>query len=140
MYVLAAISPVMPLMEEITMLSATLYAKIKTALTRDEDCKLFPYKDTVGKTTIAYGRNLDDTGLYPNEPEFMLSNDINFHHMFYVKHYPWFEFLDENRKAALIDMSYQMGAKNISEFTHMFSALEKKDYLTAGDEAMNSDW
>ena len=38
--------------------------------------ELFPYRDTVGVLTIAYGRNLDDTGISLDEADLMLDNDI----------------------------------------------------------------
>ena len=36
-----------------------------------------PYVDTVGKTTIGVGRNLDDVGLTDDEIDYLLDNDIH---------------------------------------------------------------
>jgi lysozyme len=39
--------------------------------------RLRAYRDTVGKLTIGYGRNLDDRGISEDEAGFMLDNDID---------------------------------------------------------------
>ena len=43
---------------------------------KHEGLELKPYTDTVGKTTIGIGRNLDDVGITEREAEFLLMNDI----------------------------------------------------------------
>ena len=48
----------------------------KAQLMVDEGVRKKPYKDTVGKWSIAVGRNLDDVGLYDNEIQLMLENDV----------------------------------------------------------------
>lgn len=40
-----------------------MISSLQEQLIRDEGVRKFPYKDTVGKTTIGVGRNLDDVGL-----------------------------------------------------------------------------
>ena len=46
-------------------------------LERHEGLRLKPYRDTVGKLTVGYGRNLDDRGISEDEAGFMLDNDID---------------------------------------------------------------
>ena len=41
-------------------------------LKRDEGFRSHPYRDTVGKLTIGYGRNLDDVGISEREAEQLL--------------------------------------------------------------------
>ena len=50
--------------------------KLVDMIQRHEGCKLMPYKCTAGKTTIGYGRNVEDTGISIEEADFMLTNDI----------------------------------------------------------------
>ena len=38
--------------------------------------RLMPYHDSVGKLTIGYGRNIEDTGVTPEEALYLLQNDL----------------------------------------------------------------
>ncbi|EHP39407.1 lysozyme [Cupriavidus basilensis OR16] len=51
--------------------------KLLAELKRDEDLRLKPYVDTVGKTSIGIGRNLDDVGISQEEAIFLAQNDID---------------------------------------------------------------
>jgi hypothetical protein len=45
-------------------------------LSRFEGLRLKPYRDTVGKLTIGFGRNLEEKGISQLEAEFLLYQDI----------------------------------------------------------------
>lgn len=48
--------------------------------------------------------------------------------------------LDEERKRALINMSFQMGGQRLATFRFMWAALRLRDFGTAAAEAKNSLW
>ena len=52
------------------------WERLKNRVAGHEGCKLKPYLDTVGKTTIGYGRNLDDVGITQAEAKAMLETDL----------------------------------------------------------------
>jgi lysozyme len=98
-----------------------------------------PYRDTVGKLTIGYGRNIEDIGLSRAEAEFLLDNDIDSIGRSLTTHIPWFTGLDPVRQGALIDMGF-MGVGKLLKFVKMLAALEAGDYETAAREAVDSKW
>lgn len=48
--------------------------------------------------------------------------------------------LDEERKRALINMSFQMGGPRLAAFRRMWAALRLHDFATAASEAKDSLW
>jgi len=108
---------------------------------QDEGLKLMPYKDTVGKITIGYGRNLSDRGISVNEAEFMLENDIKIaiSDAKRIMGDKWKE-LPLNVKLVLVDMAFNMGLSRLRKFKRFIQALKKGDYITAKKEILDSRW
>lgn len=106
---------------------------------RHEGLKLHPYKCTAGKTTIGYGRNLDDKGITASEAEEMLLTD-----MCEVEERLFTEGLlsglNDARKAVLINMGYQLGVSGLFKFKKMITAVDRKEYELAAKEMLNSLW
>lgn len=106
---------------------------------RHEGLKLHPYKCTAGKTTIGYGRNLDDKGITASEAEEMLLTD-----MCEVEERLFAEGLlsglSDARKAVLINMGYQLGVSGLFKFKKMIAAVDRKEYELAAKEMLNSLW
>lgn len=106
---------------------------------RHEGLKLHPYKCTAGKTTIGYGRNLDDKGITASEAEEMLLTD-----MCEVEERLFgeglFSGLNDARKAVLINMGYQLGVSGLFKFKKMIAALDRKQYELAAKEMLDSRW
>lgn len=113
-----------------------LIAQIK----RDETLSLSPYKDSVGKLTIGYGRNLTDEGISTDEAEFMLNNDIRAHAEALSKALPWTNKLDPIRQAALINMCFNMGIGGLMGFKRALTMLEAGNYAGAGAAFLESKW
>lgn len=113
---------------------------LKEQLRRDEGFRLKPYKDTATppRLTIGVGRNLDDVGLFPDEVELMLDNDIRIRRES-LSRFPWFTALDEVRQGVLINMSF-MGIGRLLAFYKMIAALEVHDYERAAAEMLDSKW
>lgn len=104
-----------------------------------EGLKLKPYRDTVGKLTIGYGRNLDDVGITVEEATRMLHHDIA-ECIKQLETLAVFSRLDEVRRAVLIDMTFNLGFAGILGFKKMWKAIEAGNYERAADEMLNSKW
>jgi len=48
--------------------------------------------------------------------------------------------LNNDRRAIIISMAYQMGVSGVLKFNNMWKALEKEDYIAARSEALDSLW
>ncbi|KAA6353383.1 MAG: putative lysozyme, partial [Streblomastix strix] len=107
---------------------------------RDEGFSAKPYKDTVGKLTIAYGRNISDIGISEDEADYMLMNDIYYCFNKLNAVYKWFAGLDTNRQYVLMNMCFNMGITRLDGFRNMIAAIENKDYKKAAREMLNSKW
>jgi lysozyme len=108
-------------------------------VTRHEGCRLKPYVDTVGKTTIGVGRNLTDIGISQAESDFMLANDLAACEADLSKFW-WFAPLDPVRKAALLDMRFNLGLVGLLHFPNMLSAIGRQDWATAAQECNDPHW
>lgn len=106
---------------------------------KHEGLRLKPYKDTVGKLTIGYGRNLDDNGISQYEAEVLLHDDVQLCYAQCIK-LPCWDKLNEARKAALLDMCFNLGITRLKTFKNMFGALEVGAYNRAAAEMLNSKW
>lgn len=109
-------------------------------LKRDEGIRKFPYLDTVGKSTIGVGRNLDDVGLSPDEIDLLLENDIKNATDSLEAAFPWSMGLDDVRKAALVNMTFNMGIGGLSGFRNFLAKMQAGDYASAAVEMMDSRW
>lgn len=106
---------------------------------KHEGLRFKPYKDTVGKLTIGYGRNLDDNGITLAEAEQMLSNDIQNCYAECLK-LPCWNKLNEARQAVLLDMCFNLGITRMKTFKKMLAALEVGAYNRAAKEMLASKW
>lgn len=112
---------------------------LEKALLRDEGLELKPYTDTVGKTTIGVGRNLDDNGITEDEALFMLRNDIQRSRHELAK-FHWWRNLDSDRRDVLVNMHFNLGLPRLLSFKNMIAALDFGDYKLAADEMLDSLW
>lgn len=106
---------------------------------KHEGLRLKPYKCTAGKTSIGFGRNLEDNGISQYEAEQMLFNDIQRCYTELVKLSCWNK-LNEARKAVLLDMCYNIGITRLKTFKKMLAALEVGAYNRAAKEMLDSKW
>ena len=54
-----------------------------------EGLRLKPYRDTVGKLTIGWGRNLEDNGITKLEAEVLLDHDLAAAELECRRAFPW---------------------------------------------------
>ena len=97
------------------------------------------YKDTDGKLTIGWGRNLQDRGISVDEAGFMFTNDLA-RTISELEPFSWFNTQPDNVKNALINMNFNLGITRLLEFDKMIAALENNNYSLAAREALNSEW
>lgn len=114
--------------------------RLAADLKRDEGLRLKPYADTVGKTTIGYGRNLDDVGISPTEAEVMLASDMAVVERELDRAYPWWRDLPEGPARGLANMAFNLGLPRLSGFAKMLLALRQGRWSDAAAEALNSRW
>jgi lysozyme len=101
------------------------------------------YKCPAGHWTIGIGRNVDvngGLGLSDAEVDFLLEGDIARVIKELSTEYRWFSDLDDVRKDAMIDISFNLGATKLRKFVLALDAMERADYKTASEEFLNSDW
>ena len=120
-------------------MNTDMRAKLRALLLIHEGYKLKPYPDTAGKITNGIGRNLTDRGLLPVEVDLCFANDTDYFYNALCDTYSWYPSLDEARQIAMVDLAY-MGMKRLSGFTEMLGAMALKNYNTAADELLNSDY
>ncbi len=116
------------------------YDALKTSITGHEGLKLFPYRDTVGRLTIGYGRNLTDVGISREEASMLLDHDLVTAVVSCQQHFSWFNQLDAARQRVLAEMCFNLGLQGLLEFTRMLQAVQNGHYATAAAEMLRSSW
>ena len=107
---------------------------------QDEGFRSKPYRDTVGKLTIGYGRNLDDVGISEAEAAMFAATDLTKGQAWVNTNFQWAMHLSERRYGVLVTMATNMGGEKLAEFRKMLSALQAGDFETAAQEMENSHW
>jgi GH24 family phage-related lysozyme (muramidase) len=101
------------------------------------------YKCSKGHWTVGIGRNVDvngGLGLSDDEVRYLLENDIARVIKELSSEYRWFADLDDVRKDAMIDISFNLGATRLRKFVLALEAMATADYQTASKEFLDSDW
>lgn len=106
---------------------------------RHEGFRQHPYRDTVGKLTVGYGRNLDDVGISQSEAEHLLRRDVD-GAVVSARAFGWFGDLRTGARAVVVEMIFNMGLTRFSGFVKMIDALRRGDYGAAADEMLDSKW
>lgn len=114
--------------------------KLRDMLIRHEGIRLHPYKCSADKLTIGVGRNIEDNGISISEASLMLDNDILRVHEELSMNFEWYNHLTQVRKAALIDMCFNLGLTRFKKFKNMIKAIDQTDYAVAADEMLDSKW
>ena len=116
--------------------------KLLDMLKRHEGVKSHVYRCSAGYETIGVGRNISKSGmgLSDDEVDYLLENDIARVIKELSSEYPWFNTLDDVRKDAMIDISFNLGATRLRGFKRALAAMEVADYKTATKEFLDSKW
>jgi lysozyme len=114
--------------------------RLRTQLEIDEELRLFPYRDTVGKWTIGYGRNLTDKGISRDEADYMLDNDIDEHIEKIRANLAFFDSLSEPRQMVLSNMAFNLGVNGLLGFKNTLAAVAEGRYEEAARMMLQSQW
>lgn len=106
----------------------------------DEGLRLKPYLCSEGKLTIGYGRNIQQTGITKEEALYLLDNDLDRVEQELDRSFVWWRTMSDKRQRALANMCFNLGLKKLLGFKNMLAAMERKDFETAANEAVDSDW
>ena len=111
-------------------------------LKRHEGVRSHVYLCSAGYETIGVGRNISKSGMGLSEDEvnYLLENDIERVIKELSSEHPWFNSLDDVRKDAMIDISFNLGATRLRGFKRALAAMEVADYTTAAKEFLDSKW
>lgn len=105
-----------------------------------EGCRLYAYTCPSGKTTIGWGRNLDDQGVSRDEADLLLTHDIVRCEQALREALPWTAQLDVVRLAVLTDMVYNLGLAGLLRFKRTLASIEARDYPRAAGQMLDSRW
>ena len=111
-------------------------------LKRHEGVRSKVYLCSAGYETIGVGRNISESGmgLSDDEVDYLLQNDIERVIKELSTEYRWFNSLDDVRKDAMIDISFNLGATRLRGFKRALAAMEVADYKMAAKEFLDSKW
>jgi lysozyme len=116
--------------------------KLLEMLKRHEGVEHHIYRCSAGYETIGVGRNISKSGmgLSDDEVNYLLENDILRVLKELSTEYRWFNSLDDVRKDAMIDISFNLGATRLRGFKRALAAMEVADYKMAAKEFLDSKW
>lgn len=114
--------------------------KLRKDLTDDEGERLKLYRCTSGKLTIGRGHNIEDRGISPAVMELMFQEDVDVAERDALALFPGLHSYSDRRKAALINMSFQLGFERLKAFKKMRAAVNAGDWGAAVYEANDSLW
>lgn len=116
-------------------------AILHNSIKQHEGYRAHIYKDSVGKWTIGYGRNLSDNGLSEDEAEYLLSNDI-LSAIHEAEQQPWWPSVVDNdaRARALCELVFSLGIPRLNGFIRALGCLSGRDFEGAAAEFKASKW
>ena len=116
--------------------------KLIETLKRHEGVRSHVYLCSAGYETIGVGRNIADSGLglSDDEIDYLLSNDIKRVDAELAYAYPWYNDLDQVRKEAMINLSFNLGQTRLQKFVKALDRMAGHAYGEAANEFMDSLW
>lgn len=125
-------------------MATNLEDQLTRQLRGDEAVRPQVYQDSLGYWTIGVGRLVDSRkpgcGLRDNEINLMLANDIADREEHLAVVLPWTMNLDEARRGALINMSFQLGIDGLLTFKNSLALIQSGNYDQAYSNLMMSKW
>ena len=98
------------------------------------------YNDSLGIPTIGYGFAIKDLILDKDIAEEILLRKVKNLAQRVQNKFDWFNTAPDVIKEVVIEMCYQLGLGGFSKFKKTISYLEKKNYLEASKEMLDSKW
>jgi lysozyme len=115
------------------------FEKLTAELKVDEGFRGKVYKCSAGKLTIGYGWNLEDSELPERIAEMMLSYAVG-DKLQSLERLSWWCGLNDARKRAIVNMSFNIGVAGVLKFKKMIAAIEREDFSQAALEMDDSRW
>lgn len=124
--------------------------RLRAQLSKHEDRRACAYDDATGKpisegtqvrglVTVGVGRNLVGKGLSEDEIDYLLDNDIA-ECIGQAQSFPWYAGLDEVRKAAIVELLFNLGLSKFKGFKNFINFVIQRRWTQAGEELKNSLW
>lgn len=121
---------------------------IMDMIEKHEGVVLRPYRDTKGLWTVGVGHLIGDgKSLPPEWDREFTQKEIRelfvkdyLHHKQLAARAPGWGFANEKGRAALIDLTFNMGLGWVSKFKKAVAALQQGDFITAAAEFRDSLW
>ena len=98
------------------------------------------YNDSLGIPTIGYGFAIKDLILDEDIASEILLRKVKNLAQRVQNKFDWFNTAPDVIKEVVIEMCYQLGLGGFSKFKKTISYLEKKNYLEASKEMLDSKW
>jgi len=111
---------------------------LRESLIDHEGYETHPYTDTAGKITIGVGHNLTDNGLPDHIIDLLLDWDIDQARRELDRIHPQWREYTPNRKDALVELVFNMGAPKLLTFKKMWAAIEAEDWAEAAVQLLDS--
>lgn len=123
----------------------SIYAeRLRKQIEGDEGRERCAYQDHLGYWTIGIGRLIDKrkpgAGLRDNEIELMFENDVQDRELELSRKIPFFMSLNPPRRAAVLNMSFQLGVAGLLGFPKMLAAIRDERWAEAETHALDSKW
>jgi lysozyme len=98
------------------------------------------YRCSAGYQTIGYGFNLETNTMCKEAAEAQLRCDVERTVKRMTRTIPQFKHVSGARRAALIDMGFNLGVPGLRKFRKMWTAIGRNDWERAAAEAIDSRW
>ena len=123
-------------------------SKLIEMLRRHEGVESHAYRCSQNFLTIGVGRNVDPggpaasrgLGLSGDEIDYLLENDIARVAQELHDEYSWLPKLDEARRDAMVDISFNLGQTRLRGFKNALTAMEEGDWEEASKQFLDSRW
>lgn len=102
-------------------------------------CSCLAAREAPGNLTIGVGHNLSGPRLSDRAIEQILDDDYE-EALRDLVGFAWFKGLNDARRAALLDLRFNVGAAKFREFERMMAAIEKGNFIVAAYEMSDSKW
>ena len=98
------------------------------------------YKCTEGYDTIGYGFAIKDLIIDKDVADLILMKKLHKMLERITVAFPWFANIDNQAKAVVVNMCYQLGIRGFSKFKKTIYLLETEQYEEASIEMLDSLW
>lgn len=109
-------------------------------LRRHEGFRDRVYIDTVGKRTVGYGWNIDDTPMYREAANIQMKLKLEEIEAALLRLYDWYPNLSQARRDVVLNMSYNLGVDGFDKFQNTIYLLANSKFLEASQEMLKSKW